>query len=83
MNTIIWICAAIAVAIFAVMLHSVATFGSVRERTGRYRRRAAIEVVWALIPILIVIAAAVPSMRTAGQDAVAAIAGAPAFSDGR
>lgn len=64
MNTLMWLCAAAAVGIFGVMLHSVATFRGDRERTGPYRRSACVEVIWALIPILIVIAAALPSFRT-------------------
>jgi cytochrome c oxidase subunit 2 len=63
MNTLMWACAAVAIAIFGAILHSVATFGSGSERTGNYKRRTLIEVVWALVPILIVIAAAVPSFR--------------------
>jgi heme/copper-type cytochrome/quinol oxidase subunit 2 len=63
MNTLMWTCAAVAIAIFGVILHSVATFGSGSERTGNYKRRTLIEVVWALVPILIVIAAAAPSFK--------------------
>jgi len=62
MNTLMWLCAAAAVGIFGVMLHSVATFRS-GERAGRQRRNALVEVIWALIPILIVIAAALPSFQ--------------------
>lgn len=71
MNTIIWLCATGAIVIFGVMLHSVATFHS--EPT-RLRRHALIEVGWALVPILIVVAASVPSLRVAAQSTVVIIA---------
>lgn len=71
MNTIIWLCATSAVVIFGVMLHSVATF---RTTPSRLRRHALAEVVWALIPILIVIAAAMPSLRLASDSALVIVA---------
>jgi cytochrome c oxidase subunit II len=71
MDTLMWVCAAVAVAIFGAILHSVATFRSDAERTGPYKRRTLIEVVWALVPILIVIAAAVPSFRLSEPTPVA------------
>lgn len=63
----LWICAALATAIFGVMLHSVATF---RGSSTRHRRHALAEVAWALVPILIVIAAATPSLRMASAPTV-------------
>jgi cytochrome c oxidase subunit II len=70
MNTLMWMCAAVAVAIFGAILHSVATFRSEGEATTAYKRRTLIEVVWALVPILIVIAAAVPSFQGSAPTAV-------------
>jgi cytochrome c oxidase subunit 2 len=70
MNTLMWVCAAVAIAIFGAILHSVATFRTDDEPPTRYKRRAVAEVVWALIPILIVIAAAVPSFRLSEATAV-------------
>jgi heme/copper-type cytochrome/quinol oxidase subunit 2 len=71
MNTIIWICATAAIVIFGVMLHSVATF---RTAATPLRRHALVEVAWALVPILIVIAAAFPSLKVSGESSVVAIA---------
>jgi heme/copper-type cytochrome/quinol oxidase subunit 2 len=71
MNTLIWICATLAIVIFGVMLHSVATF---RSDTTRLRRHAIIEVAWALVPILIVIAAAMPSLNLSSNGSVISIA---------
>lgn len=67
MNSIIWLCATGAIVVFGVMLHSVATF---RGSPSRLRHHALAEVAWALIPIVIVIAAAVPSLRMAGESTV-------------
>lgn len=71
MTTTLWLCATAAIVIFGVMLHSVATF---RSGPTRLRRHAIVEVAWALIPILIVIAAAMPSLRTASDSAVVVVA---------
>ena len=73
MNTLMWVCAAVAIAIFGAILHSVATFRTSDEPRTRYKRRTLAEVVWALIPILIVIAAAVPSFRNAESSAVTVV----------
>jgi heme/copper-type cytochrome/quinol oxidase subunit 2 len=74
MSTLMWICAALAVPIFGAILHSVATFRADSARPTRYRRATAIEVVWALIPILIVIAAAAPSFQRVQGTEVAVAA---------
>jgi heme/copper-type cytochrome/quinol oxidase subunit 2 len=70
MSTAIWICATAAIVIFGMILHSVATF---RSSPTRLRRHAIVEVAWALVPILIVIAAATPSLRSAGDQEVAIV----------
>jgi cytochrome c oxidase subunit II len=71
MTTLIWICATLAMVIFGVMLHSVATF---RSGATRLRRHALVEVAWALVPILIVVAAAVPSLRATSDSTIAVVA---------
>jgi heme/copper-type cytochrome/quinol oxidase subunit 2 len=73
MNALMWLCAAAAMGIFGAILHSVATFRTSAERAPAYRRGTLVEVGWALIPILIVIAAAVPSFRT-GEPAAVTVA---------
>jgi cytochrome c oxidase subunit II len=62
---IIWLCAALAALVFGVMLYSIATFA----RTGAvgsaaYRHSTAVELLWSLIPILILVSAAAPAVRT-------------------
>jgi heme/copper-type cytochrome/quinol oxidase subunit 2 len=56
----LWCCAGFAVLIFALMLFSVATFRHTPEPGGRAPRA---EVLWAIVPILIVIAAAAPALK--------------------
>lgn len=64
MYTVIWTCAAIAVVIFGVMLWSVATFRSAPGAcVASYRHSTAVEVLWALIPIVILVGAAAPAVR--------------------
>jgi heme/copper-type cytochrome/quinol oxidase subunit 2 len=72
---IAWACAAAAGAVFAAMMFSIATFG---RRSGdcppASAHHKAAEMLWALIPIAIVLAAAMPAFKTmvlAGRGDVA------------
>ena len=56
----LWCCAGFAVLIFAAMLFSVATFKRKPEPGSRAHTA---EVLWAIVPILIVIAAAAPALK--------------------
>jgi len=59
-----WICAAVAVTVFGVMIHSIATFRLLPDADSTASERSTVvEVVWALIPILIVIAVALPALK--------------------
>ena len=62
---IAWACAAAAGAVFAAMMFSIATFG---RRSGdcppASAHHKAAEMLWALIPIAIVLATAMPALRT-------------------
>lgn len=61
---LIWLCALLAGAICATIVYSVATFRAPPGATAAARRRtAAIEVLWALIPVAILFSAAAPSIR--------------------
>ncbi|NJO13080.1 MAG: hypothetical protein HC872_06000 [Gammaproteobacteria bacterium] len=63
---ILWICAALAAAVFGLLLWSVATFkgDTRRDRSGAaYVHSRLVEVLWALIPIAIFIGAALPVQR--------------------
>jgi heme/copper-type cytochrome/quinol oxidase subunit 2 len=57
-QTLIWICVGAALIVFVSMLYSVASFRD--RRPGRMTT----EVLWALIPILIVIVGAAPALTT-------------------
>ena len=62
---VVWLCAVIAVAVFAAMIVSIVTFGgSLRDCRPASLSSKAAEILWALIPILIVLAAAIPALRT-------------------
>lgn len=66
-NSILWTCILIAVLVFGVMIYSIATFSAASDGTpANFRPRALIEVMWALIPIAIVIGAALPAARLPG-----------------
>ena len=70
MAVIFWICAALAAVIFGVMVWSVATFQRRRDTASgdagaaSYLHSTLVEVLWALIPIVILISAAAPAVRT-------------------
>jgi heme/copper-type cytochrome/quinol oxidase subunit 2 len=54
---LLWICAFVAAAVFAVMIHSIATF----RRSGHPNVLA--EVFWAIVPIFIMVSTALPAVR--------------------
>jgi heme/copper-type cytochrome/quinol oxidase subunit 2 len=61
---VLWACVVIAIAVFATMLWSVARFRPVASDCPAARgRKNRVEVVWAIMPILIVIATAAPAIR--------------------
>jgi heme/copper-type cytochrome/quinol oxidase subunit 2 len=60
-----WLCAAIAALVFAAMIASIVTFGrALPDCPPVSVSGKATEVLWALIPIAIVLAAAMPAVRT-------------------
>jgi cytochrome c oxidase subunit 2 len=64
-TAVLYICAAVGVAVFAVMLYSVAAFHASTENLGgRETRNVALEILWSSIPILIILAALVPIVRS-------------------
>ena len=54
---ILWICGFVAAAVFAVMIHSIATF---RRGNGPSPWR---EIFWAIVPIFIMVSTALPAVR--------------------
>ena len=62
---IVWLCAAIAVAVFATMIGAIITFRRpLRDCPPTSVSGKATEILWALIPIAIVLATAIPAVRT-------------------
>jgi len=62
---IAWLCAAIGVAVFATMIGSIFAFRrSLRDCPPTFVSGKATEILWALIPIAIVLATAIPAVRT-------------------
>ena len=62
---ILWICVAIAVAVFGVMIYSIATFRKSKGAVpATFDHSTTAEVVWTLIPVLILVGMAIPSART-------------------
>ena len=62
---ILWICVAIALVVFGVMIYSIATFRKSKGAVpATFDHSTTAEVVWTVIPVLILIAMAVPSART-------------------
>ncbi|HRX88365.1 MAG TPA: cytochrome c oxidase subunit II, partial [Steroidobacteraceae bacterium] len=63
---ILWVCIAIAVAVFGVMIYSIVKFrksqGAVPDTTMTHSTR--VEIVWTIVPVLILVAMAVPAART-------------------
>jgi cytochrome c oxidase subunit 2 len=62
---ILWVCVAIALAVFGVMIYSIATFRKSKGSVpATFDHSTTAEVVWTLIPVLILVAMAIPAART-------------------
>ena len=62
---ILWICVAIAVAVFAVMIYSIATFRKSKGAVpANFDHNTKAEVIWTVIPVLILVGMAIPAART-------------------
>ena len=64
--TVFWVCVAIAVAVFGVMVYSIVSFrkskGAVADQTMLHSTK--VEIIWTVIPVLILISLAVPAAKT-------------------
>jgi cytochrome c oxidase subunit 2 len=62
---ILWICVAIAAAVFGVMIYSIATFRKSKGAVpATFDHSTKAEIVWTVIPVLILVGMAVPAART-------------------
>jgi cytochrome c oxidase subunit 2 len=63
---IFWVCVAIALIVFSVMIYSIIAFrksrGAVADTTLTHSTR--VEIVWTIVPVIILVVMAVPSART-------------------
>jgi len=64
--TVFWVCVAIAVVVFGVMIYSIIKFrkstGAVADKTLLHSTK--VEIIWTTIPVLILIGLAIPAART-------------------
>jgi heme/copper-type cytochrome/quinol oxidase subunit 2 len=71
-------CALAALVVFAIMLHSIATFRRVRGvGPAAFIRSALVETLWAIVPVAILFGSAAPAVRMVMQERKAQ---APAFA---
>jgi cytochrome c oxidase subunit II len=62
---ILWICVAIAVAVFGVMIYSIATFRKSKGAVpATFDHSTTAEIIWTIIPVLILVGMAIPAART-------------------
>lgn len=62
---ILWVCVVIAVAVFGVMIYSIATFRKSKGAVpATFDHSTTAEVVWTVIPVVILVAMAIPAART-------------------
>jgi cytochrome c oxidase subunit 2 len=62
---ILWICVVIAVAVFGVMIYSIATFRKSKGAVpATFDHSTTAEVIWTIVPVLILVGMAIPSART-------------------
>jgi cytochrome c oxidase subunit 2 len=62
---ILWICVAIAAAVFGVMIYSIATFRKSKGAVAAsFDHNTKAEVIWTVIPVIILVGMAVPAART-------------------
>ncbi|MGH8236294.1 MAG: cytochrome c oxidase subunit II transmembrane domain-containing protein [Steroidobacteraceae bacterium] len=67
---ILWICAFVVAGVFAVMIHSIATFRRAAEpgtRPNAHSNKWA-EIFWAIVPIFIMVSTALPAVRMLTTD---------------
>jgi cytochrome c oxidase subunit II len=62
---ILWICVVIAVAVFGVMIYSIATFRKSKGAVAAtFDHNTKAEIIWTVIPVIILVAMAVPAAKT-------------------
>ncbi|HEV8334756.1 MAG TPA: hypothetical protein VGQ22_25255 [Steroidobacteraceae bacterium] len=70
---ILWICGFVAAAVFAVMIHSIATFRRGGGQPSFGQPSALAEIFWAFVPIFIMVSTALPAVRMLASQHTASI----------
>jgi heme/copper-type cytochrome/quinol oxidase subunit 2 len=70
-SIILWSCALVVIGVFAVMIHSIATFSGRASVEERAQPRALTEILWAIVPIFIMVSTALPAVRMLTADITA------------
>lgn len=68
---VLWICAFVVAAVFAIMIHSIATFRRARTEPGAglgASPGALAEVLWAIVPIFIMVSTALPAVKMLASE---------------
>lgn len=60
---VLGICAAVTLVVFGVMIHAIVSFRANEAGVTRFAHNTATEIVWALIPMLILIGTAIPAVN--------------------
>jgi cytochrome c oxidase subunit II len=64
-TALLWLCITLAILVFGVMLYSVGAYRVPRDAAPvRHRNNVFIELLWAAVPIAIMVIAALPILRT-------------------
>lgn len=68
MIIILWACLGITAAVFGVMIYSIATFpkahATLCRATATFRHSTLVEILWAIVPIMILFGMAAPAVKT-------------------
>ena len=76
--TIFWICVAIGVIVFGIMTYSIfAHRKSKGVKAAQFHESTTIEIVWTIVPFLILITMAVPATKTFSEPASSSTAASP------
>lgn len=65
---ILWACVAISAVVFGVMIYSIAIFPAAHadpaKATATFRHSTLVEILWAIVPIVILVGMAAPAVKT-------------------
>jgi heme/copper-type cytochrome/quinol oxidase subunit 2 len=71
---LLWICGFVAAAVFAVMIHSIATFRQGSGEQPSAHSSSLAEILWAIVPIVIMVTTALPAVKMlASQHATSTV----------